>query len=719
MAAAKTMFMHLLDGGITMNDCISTAKDSDSKWSMVKSVISSFTLQRMLASKTVECGVICATGNDEMKECVELRRPSSAALKLIQDIDQEGDESSNLLGGISEAHEVLMETNRGKKFNRVLIVYTDGQSPLFTNQKEIESLKRDFLDQGVIFYCLIMCDQIRDDLSPSVSDNISQFREFTEQVGGNMAVVHDLQGGMKFLSSGPGLGTRPMQSKILFEISPTLKLSCVYCTKTTKAPLPSLKKQSNLSYDEDVPESGKVSTNYIYRDPNDPDEELEFEERVKGYRYGPQYIPMAGLDENILKLVSEPVLRLLGCVPVSSIERRHFLTSSFVVGVAAGDCNDGARNAIGALSSALQRLKQAALCRLVKRANADPWLVVLLPNPDGTLLMHRLPCSEDIRNFLFPPLTSMASVAPLQKQAVAAAVDSMTISTLQPDALLMVNPASMAFLSQLQENAKTIDGPLAGIQSYDDTFKSLGDHANSVKTWAVVKDLFNLEPTDQSSRDKKKRKQYWSDFNVVSGTEISVDNKADIKIEGASQSHKIAKKDEFSVPLELSEGSVNPVEDLDKIISSYVAAKNAAAGNVNEIQDVVLKSLRVMERFIELNVMTGSTSAHYRKSCNCLMKLREVSLIDFGDVVPSVVERFNDYLRVNIKAAFKGGRHNSFWKLVVDGCISLIHTGESTIGGVSAEDSKKFLEESVQAVEVVTEVKVEEEEDDDLFGDMA
>jgi ATP-dependent DNA helicase 2 subunit 2 len=196
---------------------------------------------------------------------------------------------------------------------------------------------------------------------------------------------------------------------------------------------------------------------------------------VRGYRYGPQYIPMAGLDENILKLVSEPVLRLLGCVPVSSIARQHFLSSSFVVGVATGDSNDGARRAVGSLSQALQRLKQAALCRLVKRANADPWLVVLLPNSDGTLLMHRLPCSEDIRNFMFPPLTSMASVAPLQKQAVAAAVDSMTISALQSDDLLMVNPAFMAFLSHVQENAKTIDGPLPGIQTYDDTFKSLGE----------------------------------------------------------------------------------------------------------------------------------------------------------------------------------------------------------------------------------------------------
>lgn len=65
-----------------------------------------------------------------------------------------------------------------------------------------------------------------------------------------------------------------MQSKILFEIAPSLKLSCVYCSKTSKAPLPSLKKQSNLSYDPDVPDSGKVSTNYIYRNPSDPDEVL-------------------------------------------------------------------------------------------------------------------------------------------------------------------------------------------------------------------------------------------------------------------------------------------------------------------------------------------------------------------------------------------------------------------------------------------------------------
>ena len=208
MAAAKTMFMHLLDGGASMSGGITSAKDSLSKFSILKSVISSFTLQRMLASKTVECGLLCATGDDELKECVELRKPSSGTLKLIQDIEQEGGDVANLLGGLNESHEILMETNNGKKFNRVMILYTDGETPLYSNEKDIQSIRRDFVDQGVIFYCMIMCDQTRDDLSPSVSENILQFQEFAESVGGSSTVVRDLQGGLKFLSSGPGLGTR-------------------------------------------------------------------------------------------------------------------------------------------------------------------------------------------------------------------------------------------------------------------------------------------------------------------------------------------------------------------------------------------------------------------------------------------------------------------------------------------------------------------------------
>jgi hypothetical protein len=187
MAATKTMFMHLLDGGASMNENITPAKDSITKFALVKSIISSFTLQRMLASKTVECGLLCATGEDALKECVELRRPSAATLKLIQDMEQEGDDAGNLIGGLSEAHDILMETNQGKKFNRVMVMYTDGQNALSADGgRDLQSIQRDFNDNGILFYLLVLCDQSRDDLSTAVSDNIAQYHEFAERWVGRM-----------------------------------------------------------------------------------------------------------------------------------------------------------------------------------------------------------------------------------------------------------------------------------------------------------------------------------------------------------------------------------------------------------------------------------------------------------------------------------------------------------------------------------------------------
>lgn len=200
------MFLHLLDGGVTMGKTITPSKGSPSKFSLAKSIVSSFTLQRMLASKTVECGLLCATGDDELKECVELRRPSAATLKLIQDLEQEGGEAANLLGGLSEAHQTLMETNQGKKFNRVLVMYTDGETPLAQSAQELKSLQRDLVQSDVLLYCLVTSDV--DSQQAALSEHLLQLRAFCQEVGGQMAVVRDLAGGLKFLSSGPGLGSR-------------------------------------------------------------------------------------------------------------------------------------------------------------------------------------------------------------------------------------------------------------------------------------------------------------------------------------------------------------------------------------------------------------------------------------------------------------------------------------------------------------------------------
>ena len=78
--------------------------------------------------------------------------------------------------------------------------------------------------------------------------------------------------------------------------------------------------------------------------------------------------------------------------------------------------------------------------------------------------------------------------------------------------------------------------------------------------------MFQLAPTDQSSRDKKKRKQYWSDFDIVSGTgESVVDSKVGIKSEDTtteSSQKQMKLENHHPVPPVLSEGDYYIYQDM-------------------------------------------------------------------------------------------------------------------------------------------------------------
>ena len=182
-------------------------------------------------------------------------------------------------------------------------------------------------------------------------------------------------------------------------------------------------------------------------------------------------------------------------------------------------------------------------------------------------------------------------------------------------------------------------------------------------------------------------------------------------------------------------GSVNPVEDLENILAAYRSAQSSQVSNLLSIQEVVRSSLQSMESIITQLVSAGGTSAHYRKAVTCVQTFRHACLIDFGSSSDDVIERFNVFLQQQVKDQFKGGRHHAFWTSLVTAGMSLIHAEEvqamamaaggtagvrAGAGGVSFEQSRQFLLESVAAVvEVAPVVEVAEEEDDDMFGDMA
>lgn len=255
-----------------------------------------------------------------------------------------------------------------------------------------------------------------------------------------------------------------------------------------------------------------------------------------------------------------------------------------------------------------------------------------------------------------------------------------------------------------------------------------GDHSAAVKVWAEVRDLFPLQIVDQVARDSKKRKHYWSDFDVVSG-EAGASLSSTSTSAGAAGGARVKLEEgpaPSAVPAVLSEGSVSPTDDLDSIVAALLAARDAGAPNVAELQACVRASLRVLERTIELLVLTGATSAHFRKALHCLQKLREVCLLqalregERGE--GAEVARFNQYLRERVKQQFKGGRHEVFWRSVVAAGVTLVQRGEAGCSSeVSGAEAAAFLRaDEVRAAAVKEEAPPpQQEEEEDLFGDMA
>lgn len=109
--------------------------------------------------------------------------------------------------------------------------------------------------------------------------------------------------------------------------------------------------------------------------------ELAPEEKVKGYKYGPQYVPVTAVEEDMFKLKAPCSVTLVGSVPADRIPRHHFLEGPLFLQGAVD--NDAAQVSIVALSRTLKETDRALLARFVKRENADPFLAALMPSDQG------------------------------------------------------------------------------------------------------------------------------------------------------------------------------------------------------------------------------------------------------------------------------------------------------------------------------------------------
>ena len=138
--------------------------------------------------------------------------------------------------------------------------------------------------------------------------------------------------------------------------------------------------------DSEDGEAGQIKRDTTYRNPEDPDVELGPDEKVKGYKYGPQYVPVTAEEEDMFKLKSPANVTLIGSLPAAAIPRHHYLEGPlFLQG---SNDSDAAQVSIVVLSRSLRDSGRALLARFVKRENADPFLAALLPSDQGNKHMH-------------------------------------------------------------------------------------------------------------------------------------------------------------------------------------------------------------------------------------------------------------------------------------------------------------------------------------------
>ncbi|XP_022757093.1 ATP-dependent DNA helicase 2 subunit KU80 isoform X3 [Durio zibethinus] len=266
------------------------------------------------------------------------------------------------------------------------------------------------------------------------------------------------------------------------ELSQQMKIKVWVYKKTQEEKFPTLKK-----YSEKAPSTSKFATHqvmvdYEYKSVDDSSTVVPPEQRIKGYRYGPQVVPISDAERDAVKFKPEKGVKLLGFTDASNIIRHYYMKDVYLFIAEPG--NTRAILAVSAIARAMKEMNKVAILRCVWRQGQQNVVVgVLTPNisqnnkiPDS-FYFNVLPFIEDVREYQFPSFNSFpASWLPNEQQQMAAD-EFVQMLNLAPsgkeEALLpefTPNPVLERFYHHLELKSKQPD---AAVPPLDETLKRI------------------------------------------------------------------------------------------------------------------------------------------------------------------------------------------------------------------------------------------------------
>ncbi|KAL1331379.1 hypothetical protein HN51_048647 [Arachis hypogaea] len=353
-----------------------------------------------------------------------------------------------------------------------------------------------------------------------------------------------------------------------------------------------------------------------------PDIAVPSDQRVRGYHYGPQIVPISKVALDAVKFKPEKGVKLLGFTNSSNVLRHHYMKDVNIF--IPEPENKKAMVALSALARAMKEMNKLAILRCVwRRGQTKVVIGVLIPNisdkeniPDS-FYFNVLPFAEDVREFQFPSFSKFpAALQPNQQQLEAASnlVEMLDLApcgkekALLPD--LTPNPVLERFYRCLELKSKN---PGAAVPPIDETLKKITEPDSNLvlKNKSVIDSFRRCFEPNENPRHKKLRR---------------------LLLEKSSSSEEDGNGDITPLPSNLIEGKV------ESICNPTPPQVFEAMSGSRNTQDSVVKAINDTRNKIFELIDESNDGDNYPEALECLTALQKKCIVDQES------EQFNNFL---------------------------------------------------------------------------
>ncbi|KAL6638579.1 hypothetical protein ACP70R_023690 [Stipagrostis hirtigluma subsp. patula] len=667
MARNKEALVLLLDVGPSMHEVLQE----------VKNICSTLVHKKLVYNRSDEVGIIFfgtkETSNELAKELGGYKH-----ITVAHDIKVVDEETTNALQNLPRGTvpDMLIRKFGNMKGKKRLCLITSAQHPLRdppegTKEDQVDTIadqmkRHDIKMDGIVF----REPGVRHNAVMEENDRLLyQFR--------NRAVAKVVQVDSPTSLLG-ALKTRSVIPVTVFrgdlEVSSNFKIKVWVYKKTSEEKFPTLKKYSDKAPPSDKFASHEVKVDYEYKSVVEPDKVIPPDQRIKGYLYGPQVVPISSAEWEAVKFKPEKGVKLLGFTDRSSILRHYFMKD--VCSFIPEPGNTKATLAISAMARAMQQMNKVAIVRCVWRQGQGNVAVgVLTPNissvnnvPDS-FYFNVLPFAEDIREFQFRSFSSLPpSSRPTDEQQEAAdnLVKMLDLAppgreVLKPD--FTPNPMLERFYNFLDLKAEQPD---ATVPPLDRCLRRITEPDPEVidHQTPIIQNLGKAFELKENPKKKKARTQDRLTYNGADDQAKSIEEPS---------AEKIGIHEVLYPPTENPGmiGDSNPVHDFEAMLAERSSST------------WVQKAIEEMKKCTAALLENSRQGDNYQKALECFVALRKACIIE------QEPQEFNQFLTKTYERLKKGDVAD-FFQLLSSKNISLISKEEAPDSDVTEEMARNF-----------------------------